>query len=155
MDIMNEEEVRYIVCAVRGRPESRATATRAIDLALKHRARLTFLHVMDAEFLEHATIGPLSVIYDELNKMGQFTMMILCDRASRRGVSEVDYVVVEGNIRDQIERFILSSQADLVVMGKPQPGIPKSIFKENEIQAYIRQLEDQAKVRIVQVSPDH
>lgn len=45
-------------------------------------------------------------------------MRILCDRVSWRGVSEMDYVVVEGNIRDKFERFIKNSRIDLVVMGK-------------------------------------
>ncbi len=151
---MNEEEIRHIICAVRGRPESRATVTHAIDLALKHGARLTFLHVMDAEFLQHATIGPLSVIYEELNKMGQFAMMILCDRATRRGVSEVGYVVMQGNIRNQIDQFVRNSPADIIVMGKPKPKTARSIFRENEIRVYIHQLEEQANIRVVQVDPD-
>ena len=95
---MTKEKPQHIICAVRGGPESRETVDKAIDLALMHGARLTFLHILDAEFLEYATIGPLSVVYRELNEMGTFTMLILCDRAERRGVERVDYVLPEGNI---------------------------------------------------------
>ena len=45
------EKPDHIVCAVRGSPQSRATVTRAIDLALEHDARLTFFYAVDAEFL--------------------------------------------------------------------------------------------------------
>ena len=106
---MSEKNIRHIVCAVRGRPASRETVTKAIELALEHDARLTFLHIMDAEFMEHATVGPLSVIYQELKDMGEFTMMILVDRAQRRGVKEVDYVLREGNIIKQIRRFAIET----------------------------------------------
>ncbi|MEZ4769290.1 MAG: hypothetical protein R2844_12790 [Caldilineales bacterium] len=47
-----------IVCAIRGGPESSATVMGAIELALDTGACLTFFHIMDAEFLQHATIGP-------------------------------------------------------------------------------------------------
>ncbi|MBE2223294.1 MAG: universal stress protein, partial [Anaerolineae bacterium] len=103
--MMTNSEPKHIICAVRGGAESRETVSQAIDLALTSGARLTFLHVMDAEFLQYATIGPLSVVYNELVEMGTFAMMILCDRAQRRGVTNVDYVVQEGSIRKQILQF--------------------------------------------------
>ena len=73
-------EPERIVCAVRGSPESRATVTRAIDLALESGARLTFCYVVDAEFQAQAAIGsPLSVVYRELISMSEFTLLILKD----------------------------------------------------------------------------
>ena len=48
------ERVEHIVCAVRGSPQSRATVTHAIDLALETNARLTFFYAVDAEFLAQA-----------------------------------------------------------------------------------------------------
>ena len=109
---------------MRGGPESRATVTRAIDLALETGARLTFLHVLDAEFLEYATIGPLSVVYHELMEMGTFAMLILVDRAQRRGVDNVDYIVREGNIRSHLREFAIETEAEVMVMGRPtrSPG---------------------------------
>ncbi len=71
---MTDLKPNHIICAVRGGAESRDTVSRAINLALEGNTRLTFLHVMDAEFLQYATIGPLSVVYNELVEMGE-----LCD----------------------------------------------------------------------------
>jgi nucleotide-binding universal stress UspA family protein len=71
--VMTDLEPKHIICAVRGGAESRDTVTHAIELALEGGARLTFLHVMDAEFLQHATVGPLSVVYSELMEMGRPT----------------------------------------------------------------------------------
>lgn len=68
---MNEEAPRHIIRAVRGKPDGRQTIQPAIDLAVEQAGRLTFLHVIDAEFVQHATVGPLSVIYRRLIEMGE------------------------------------------------------------------------------------
>ncbi|MFZ2095365.1 MAG: universal stress protein [Anaerolineales bacterium] len=125
--------IEHILCAVRGRSESRKTVSTAIDLALEQHARLTFLHVIDAEFLEYATVAPLSVVYNELVEMARFAMLILCDRAERRGVDMVDYIVLEGNIRKQLRQFVIDTHADLMIMGSPSQGPGKNVFKQEEL----------------------
>ena len=52
---MTNPETPHIICAVRGVPKSRETATKAINLALDQDARLTFVHVTNLEFLGSAT----------------------------------------------------------------------------------------------------
>jgi nucleotide-binding universal stress UspA family protein len=149
---MLPETVNHIVCAVRGRLESRATVTRAIDLALEYHASLTFLHVIDAEFLEYANVAPLSVVYKELVEMARFAMLILCDRAQRRGVSEVNYLVLEGNIRKQLRQFAIDTHADLMIMGTPSSGQLKQTFKQEDLVQFIREMEQEGHLRIIQVS---
>ena len=146
-----EKKISQIICAVRGGPESRATVTRAIDLALESGARLTFLHVLDAEFLEYATIGPLSVVYRELKEMGTFAMLILVDRAQRRGVEDVDYVVLEGNVRRHLRGFAIKTEAEVMVMGRPTRSPGRNAFDFAEIDAYAADLAAEASLRIIQV----
>lgn len=150
---MTDSKPQHIICAVRGGPESRETVTRAIGLALETGARLTFFHVMDAEFLGHATIGPLRVVYNELVEMGTFTMLILCDRARRRGVAQVDYIVREGNIRKQLRQFAVETQAEVMVMGRPTRGPGRNVFRVDEFEAFVAQLEQEAGLRVVLVMP--
>jgi nucleotide-binding universal stress UspA family protein len=150
---MTPETPQHIICAVRGGPESRDTVTRAIELALESGARLTFFHVMDAEFLEHATIGPLSVVYHELVEMGTFAMLILCDRAQRRGVAQVDYIVREGNIRKQLHQFSIETRAKMMVMGRPTRSPGHNVFKIDEFETFVAELEQEGNLRIVQVTP--
>jgi nucleotide-binding universal stress UspA family protein len=142
---------QHIICAVRGGPESRETVTRAIDLALEYGARLTFLHILDAEFLEYATIGPLSVVYRELNEMGTFTMLILADRAQRRGVEQVDYVLPEGNIRDELIRYANETKAEMMVIGRPTRSPGRNVFKIAEFDDFVAGLEREGKLKIVKV----
>jgi nucleotide-binding universal stress UspA family protein len=150
---MTSEAVKHIVCAVRGRPESRETVTRAVDLALEHKARLTFLHVIDAEFLEYATVAPLSVVYKELLEMARFAMLILCDRARRRGVTNVNYLVLEGNIRKQLRQFAIDTHAEMMIIGAPSPGPGKNVFKQVELKQFIEEMKKAGNIEIIQVIP--
>ena len=144
-------KLRHIVCAVRGSIQSRDTVSHAIGLALETGVGLTFFHVLDAEFLEYATIGPLSVVYQELTEMGKFAMMILCDRAQRRGVEQVDYVVREGNIRKQLRLFAIETHADVMVMGRPAAGEGRNVFKEAEFDEFAAELASQGELKIIVV----
>ncbi len=151
---MYEHPVRHILCAVRGGPESRATVSRAIELAVKHKARLTFVHVMDAEFLGHATIGPLSVVYRELQEMGKFAMLILADRARRRGVEQVRYMVREGNVRRQLRQAAVETKAELMVLGRPIRSPGSNIFRPQEMEAFARALAEEGGLRVLLVPED-
>jgi nucleotide-binding universal stress UspA family protein len=150
---MSETPTRQIVCAVRGGPESRATVSRAIAMALETNARLTFFHVVDAEFLEYSTVGPLSVVYRELEEMGKFAMLILCDRAERRGVQQVDYIIREGNIRKNLMRFAIETHATVMVMGRPTRSPGNNVFRASDLEAFVAELEREGNLRVVQVTP--
>ena len=146
---MTKEKPQHIICAVRGGPESRETVDKAIDLALLHGARLTFLHILDAEFLEYATIGPLSVVYRELNEMGTFTMLILCDRAERRGVERVDYVLPEGNILQGLLRYANETKAQMLVIGRPTRTPGRNVIKLDTFDEFVATLEGEDGLTIV------
>lgn len=147
------DRVERIICAVRGSPQSRATVTRAIDLALEHDARLTFFYAVDVEFLARTTArGPLSVVYRELVEMSEFTMLILKDRAERRGVADVDSIIREGEVRIQLLRLIDEVRPDLVVLGWPLRGAGRPRFKPDEFKAFVAELEQEGHTR-VEVSP--
>jgi nucleotide-binding universal stress UspA family protein len=148
---MTEQKTNQILCAVRGGPESRETVTYSIELALETGARLTFFHALDAEFLDYATIGPLSVVYQELVEMGKFTMLILSDRAQRRGVAEVNYVVWEGNIRKQLQKAAIETRAEIMVMGRPTRGPVQNVFKPDEMESFAAELEKEGHLRLILV----
>ena len=150
---MNPREPSRIICAVRGGPESRETVTHAIDLALQLGARLTFFRAMDAEFLNHATIGPLRVVYGELREVAKFAMLILCDRARRRGVTDVDYVVSEGNVREKLRLQAAEASGAILVMGRPVRSPGSNIFKREDFDDFIRMLEQESNVQVISVSP--
>ena len=142
-----------ILCAVRGGPESRKTATHAIDLALQLGASLTFFRVMDAEFLDHATIGPLRLVYGELREVAEFALLILCDRARRRGLTDVNYVISAGDIRAKLRLQAAQAEGDILVMGRPVRSPGSNVFKAAGFDAFVADLERESEVRVVVVSP--
>jgi nucleotide-binding universal stress UspA family protein len=148
------EKAKHVVCAVRGIPQSRATVSHAIDLALESDAWLTFLYVADAEFQAQAAIGsPLSVVYEELTEMAKFSMLILCDRAQRRGVDQVDYLIRVGNVRQQLLEFATETHADVLVMGWPLRGPGWPNFTPKEFEDFRLEVEQVAQIRLIQVPP--
>jgi nucleotide-binding universal stress UspA family protein len=151
---MGESKPRHIVCAVRGRPHSRRTVSRAIDLAVEAGARLTFFYAVDVEFKGRAPSGgTVRTLYRELVEMSQFLMLILIDRAQRRGVAEVDAVVREGAFRRQLHGYLAESSADLLVLGWPSRGGGQAAFKPAEIEAFVAELEREEQLRVVVVPP--
>jgi nucleotide-binding universal stress UspA family protein len=150
---MRSEKKKHIVCAVRGGPESRETVSRAIELALARDARLTFFQVMDAEFLDHATVAPLSLIYRELQNMARFAGRILCDRAERKGVEEVSCLVRTGNIQRQIREFVTEEVVDLLVMGRPVRSPGSNVFRPAQFDAFVADLQEATGVQVEVVTP--
>jgi nucleotide-binding universal stress UspA family protein len=147
-----ENQIKQILCAVRGGPESRETVTYAIDMALETGARLTFFHAMDAEFLGQAAIGrTLSGIYNELHEMGKFTMLILVDRAQRRGVDQVNYIVREGNIRKQLIQIAVETKAEIMIVGRPTRSPTSNVFKVGEIEDFANELAKEGSLKVVVV----
>lgn len=150
---MNNNLIRHIICAVRGQPESRATVTRAIDLALEHDALLTFCLVIDAEFIGQSapTLTSLRAAYRQLEDMGEFSMLILCDRAERRGVKQVDYHIRKGNIPEQLRQLANETDAQMMVMGRPMRSGGQSVFTPAEFDSFIESLEKEAGIQVVQI----
>lgn len=148
---MTDSHITHIICAVRGIPQSRATVTYAIQLAIKHQARLTFVHVNDAGFMAAAspTLTSLATVYKQMRDMSEFTMQILCDRASRRGVEQVDYYILEGRLLIQIQNLLLDLLPDVLVIGKPiTKAASESAVKTIELEDFIREIETQTNTTV-------
>jgi nucleotide-binding universal stress UspA family protein len=150
---MNSGSVKHLICAVRGQPESRKTVTRAIDIALEHDARLTFCLVIDAKFIGQSapTLTSLQAAYRQLEDLGEFSMLILCDRAQRRGVKQVDYLIRKGNIPKQLRLLAHEVDAELMVLGRPKHGVGQSVFTPAEFDSFVESLEKDPGIQIVQV----
>ena len=152
-----QQQVSHIICAVRGVPQSRTTVTKAIDLALEHQARLTFVHVNNADFLASAgpTMTSLPKVKKQIHSLSEFAMLVLCDRAQRRGVEQVDYILKEGRILPQIFEALSEFRPDLLVIGQPfetEAGLYS--LKEADVENFIREVEDDLKITVIRVEPE-
>ena len=147
---MSKQKIQSIICAVYGKPSSRSTVSHAINLALEHNAKLTFVHAINAEFLKSSgpSMMPLKTVYKQLHDMGNFAMLMLVDRAERRGVSQAAYLVREGNVQEQFHRTVLELRPDMLVIGKPTSTLGEAVFKDQSLEEFIQQLQHETKIQV-------
>jgi nucleotide-binding universal stress UspA family protein len=126
------------------------TASRAIELALEGDARLTFFHVVDAEFLRTAATDPLQLGFSTLVKMAMSAMLGFCDQALRRGI-RAEVILREGNTCSELRRIAEETRAELLVMGSPEPGSDRNVFGMYEFDIFIAELDsagDQCSIQV-------
>jgi nucleotide-binding universal stress UspA family protein len=150
---MIEKIIRLIICAVRGIPESRKAVTKAIDLALEHDAKLIFCFVIDVEFIGQSapTLTTLGAAYEQLENLGEFSMIILTDRAKRRGVEDVEYLIRKGELSAQLFQVVKETEADILVIGRPVPQRSRGVFTPADFDAFIEKIEAETGVQVIQV----
>ena len=142
----------HIVCAVRGRLPSEGTIRRAIELAGERDARLTFFHVITVEFVEHATVATVKLMYRELHPLRVLAMLQLCQRARDQGVPSTDYMLREGNVRQQLQQYAQEIDAQMLVMGMPAaPGEGRRVFTPKSARAFAQELEARVGLNVVLV----
>ncbi len=140
--------MKHIVCAARGGPRSRPAIKQAIRLAKEHGALLTFLYILDYEFLGHATLSSTHAIHQQLREMGEFIMLTLQEQARQAGVVS-DYAVEEGTVRQGICRFVESSGADFVVIGRPAQSDGAAVFDPDSLSEFANQLEAETGATVI------
>lgn len=148
---MTDSHVKHIICAVRGIPQSRETVRYAIQMAVEHQARLTFAHVNDAGFMAAAspTLTSLATVYKQMRDMSEFTLQILCDRASGRGVEQVDYHILEGRLLVQLRNLLLELLPDILVIGVPvTKTVSESGVETHELEEFIQEIETQTNIAV-------
>ena len=71
----------------------------------------------------------VGMVYQESHELGMFAMLSLGGRATRRGVTTVDFMVREGDIRSPTQNSAQETQVEILVMGYPTPSPGANILK--------------------------
>jgi nucleotide-binding universal stress UspA family protein len=79
--------------------------------------------------------------------------LILCDRARSRGVTQVDYLLREGSVRTQLRKLAVETGAEVMVIGRPSRSPTKNLFRADEFEAFVAELEQAGNLRVIQVEP--
>ena len=138
----------HILCPVRGGPQSAKTVDRAIERALESSADLSFLYIVDVDFLSYATVARVRLMVEELIETGRFTLTILSEKARNRGVEQVHSIIREGSIRQVIREVATEVGATLIVIGRPSRGRVANIFSSDNFEPFIRSLEDALSIQV-------
>lgn len=78
-------------------------------------------------------------------------MLILCDRAQRRGMDKVDSEVREGNIRRQLRQYAIETHADMKIMGRPTRSPGRKVFKGAEFDDFVAEFEREGDLRVITI----
>lgn len=146
-------EMQHIVCAVRGIPESFKTVDTAIHLASSQAARLTFLLILNIEFLGDATpvLGSYKTVERQLTSLGEFTLLSLCDEARQRGVDRCSGVVRLGDFRRQLRTYLDEAHADALVVSRLAPKETGERLTAGDFEGFIASLEQELQIEVLVV----
>lgn len=141
-----------VVCATRGGEGSLAVQLEAIRRAVALKRPLVFLFVTDPLTVSTYESGLKEAVEAELNWMGETMLRIAQRRADEAGViSEVR--VRQGEVREEIGRFLEESNADLLLLGAPR-GTTANVFGDDAIERFALELSEKHRVDVVVVRPE-
>lgn len=141
-----------IVCATRGGEGSRAAQMAAIRQAQKVGKPLVFLYVTDPDSLGDADEQLLPAIRHELNWMGRTLLQVAKGRAEAAGL-EASVEIREGNVQEQIERFLQEVDAQVLLLGAPR-GLTANVFGDDAVERFAQLIEEDTGIEVLVIYPD-
>lgn len=107
-----------ILCATRGGESSLNTQQYAIDMAREREVDVLFLYVSNVEFMHNVPAVKLHDLQAELDKMGEFLLLMAKERAGKQGVA-AETIIKRGHFREALIETAQHTTASLIVMGTP------------------------------------
>jgi nucleotide-binding universal stress UspA family protein len=137
-----------IVCAVRGGPASQPTIDRAIALAKETGLPLSFLYVVNLDFLDYTQSSRVQTITHELQQMGEFILLTAQTRAAAQGIQS-EGVVRHGRVAQEVSQLCREMQAEYLVIGQPKFHLEESVFTRDLLGEFIGRVEEQTGARVI------
>lgn len=141
-----------IVCATRGGEGSRAVQLAAIRRAKQSGKDLVFLFVADSSMEEKVEETLQTAVRDELIWMGNAMLQIAKLRAGAENIA-VRLVIKVGEVREEIERFLQDSQAELLLLGAPR-GTSATVFGDDAIEQFAHMIQEDTGVTVQVIRPE-
>ena len=140
-----------IVCATRGGSGSRALQRAAIARAREQGSDLVFLFVVDTSSVEGEEPELIRAIHDELRFLGQTLLRVAKKRAAHFQV-DADIVIREGKVKEEIDKFLAESQAELLLLGAPR-GTTETTFGDDVIEQFALTIHRDTGVEVEIIRP--
>ena len=137
-----------IVCAIRGGPASDATVNLAIDLAKETGLPLSFLYVVNLDFLSRTSSSRVRTISEEMSQMGEAILLTAQDQVHSQGMVTRKFVR-HGNVGQEIVQLCRDLEADYLILGLPETEGRDNVFTQDSLKRFIRSLESQTGVQVM------
>jgi nucleotide-binding universal stress UspA family protein len=142
-----------IICAIRGGPSSNPTIERAISLAKEEDLALTFIYVVNLDFLTHTTSTRVHTIERELQNMGEFILLNAQAKAEKQDV-QAEGVVRRGSLADEIIDLSHEIEATYVVLGQTKGREEIDTFTHDRFSKFVERIEDEGNVKAILVETE-
>ncbi|UCG22619.1 MAG: universal stress protein [Chloroflexota bacterium] len=143
--------MKCIVCATRGGAGSRAVQERAIRYALERDTKLIFLFVIDISTLDGAEDKMRPAVLAEMTWLGHALLQFAHQRARDAGIAS-EIVIREGQVRDEICRFLEERSAEMLLLGAPR-GTTATIFGDDVVEQFAATVEETTGIPVEIVRP--
>jgi hypothetical protein len=140
-----EDVMAKILCAIRGGEASQRLQDIGINLAKEQQKEIVFLYVVNTAFLDTASAVLRETVTVEMEKLGEFLLLMAQERAKKQGVvagTEIRY----GILRDEIEEAAGSPDISTVVLGTPGE---EGFFSLEKLEIIAREIEDNCNVEVL------
>ncbi len=143
----------HIVCATRGGEGSRAVQIEAVRRAQSLNKSLSFLFVTDVVHILGEVDGGLeTAVLAELEWMGRTLLCIAQQRAQLAEV-EADVVIRQGDVKDEISRFLQQTQADMLLLGAPR-GTTANVFGDDAVEQFAQLIQETTGIAVEIIRPE-
>jgi nucleotide-binding universal stress UspA family protein len=121
-----------VICAIRGGPASGSTIRHAIELAKRKQLPLTFLYVVNLDFLSRTMTSRTASIEEDLHEMGEMVLLMALEIAAAQDVV-AQQIVRQGDVVGQIMALCRELDANYVVVGEPLFARKTAIFNREKV----------------------
>lgn len=139
-----------IVCAVRGGPASHSTIRKGIELAREEKLPLTFLYVVNLDFLARTAHSRIASLLDDMRQLGEMILLLAADTAAAQSI-EARRAVREGRVHEEIVAFCREVDADVVVVGEPLLQQRTAVFDREQVHQLRQALHEACRAQLVLV----
>lgn len=134
-----------ILCAIRGGEASQRIQDIGIDLAKERGEEIVFLYVVNTEFLDTASTVMLETLTTEMEKLGEFLLLMAQERARKQDV-RASSIIRHGYLREEFEAAASAPDISTVLLGKPGED---ALFSMKSLEAVAAEIEKKCQVEVL------
>jgi nucleotide-binding universal stress UspA family protein len=134
-----------ILCAIRGGEASQRIQDIAIERAKTRGEEVVFLYVVNIEFLDTASAVLRESVTREMEKLGDFLLLMAQERAKKSGVV-AERLLRHGYLREVFKAVASAPDISTVLLGKPAKG---GFFSTESLEALATEIEEKCEVEVL------
>ena len=134
-----------ILCAIRGGEESQRLQDIAIELAKERGAEIVFLYVVNTEFLDTASASLRESVTLEMEKLGDFLLLIAQERARKQDVV-AEPLLRHGYLQEEFEAAAIMPEISTVLLGVPGES---GNFSLETLKTAAKEIEEKCQVEVL------